>query len=264
MSLTFRWLGVAGVVLESAGQVLALDPFFTRPSLLQMLRPVGSNTDLVADRLPECHFVLVTHSHYDHMMDVPEVMLNTRAVAYGSPNSCQLLRIMGIPSVQFHEICVGDKLSMGEFQVEVIRGQHSPIPFGWILNGRLKPELRPPLHAWEYRMDECLGYCITIEGMRVLVCAVEPQPADLLFAVAQETKPYYMRLFQGVHPHTFVPLHWDNFTRPLDKPLRRLNRPGRMSLQQLVNLAEGSMPDCNVIIPELFKEYPAREPKGRS
>ena len=255
MSLTFRWLGVAGVELNAGGQVLTLDPFFTRPSLVDMLRPLNPNPSLAAEKLPICHFVLVTHSHYDHLLDVPEVLRHTGAVAYGSANTCQLLRLLGTPAAQVHEIHRGDKLSLGAFKVEVIAGQHNWIPFGSIFNGRLRPDMHPPLRAQDYRMDVCLGYCITVLGSRLLVCAAEPQLADILFAVAQESRGYYLRLFQGIQPHTFVPIHWDIFTRPLNKPLRRFARPGRIPLWQLTRLARQTLPGINVIIPEIFREY---------
>jgi L-ascorbate metabolism protein UlaG (beta-lactamase superfamily) len=262
VSLTFRWLGVAGVELEAGGQVLALDPFFTRPSVVEMLRPVRPDPSLAAEKLPECNIVLVTHSHYDHLLDVPEVLRATGAVAYSSLNTCQLLRLLGVPAPQVHEIRVGDKISLGAFKVEVIAGQHSLIPFGSIFNGRLRPGLHPPLHVQDYRMDVCLGYCITVMGSRLLVCAAEPQPAEILFAVAQESKGYYLRLFKGVQPHTFIPIHWDNFTRPLGKPLRRFTRPGRLPLWQLTRLARQTLPQVNVIIPEIFREYSVGESVG--
>jgi L-ascorbate metabolism protein UlaG (beta-lactamase superfamily) len=255
VSLTFCWLGVAGMKLKAGGQVLALDPFFTRPSLVEMLRPVSSTPSLVEKKLHECNVVLVTHSHYDHLLDVPEVLRHTGAVAYGSPNTCQLLKLLGVPEAQVIEARVGDKLMLGAFKVEVIKGQHSPIPFGWIFNGRLRPGMQPPLRVQDYRMDVCLGYCITVMGIRVLVCAAEPQPAEVLFAVSQEPKKYYLRLFRGVQPHTFVPIHWDNFTRPLRKPLRRFVRPGRMPLWVLTRLARQTVPGLKVIIPEIFREY---------
>lgn len=263
MSLTFRWLGVAGVALESSGQILAIDPFFTRPTLLQMLRPLVSNSTLAAEKLPECQYVLVTHSHYDHLLDVAGIVRHSGAAAFGSPNTCQLLRLLGISSSQVHEVSVGDHLALGGFEVEVIRGQHSSIPFGQIFNGKLQPGLQPPLRVWDYRMDVCLGYFITVQDVRLLVCAVNPQPADVLFVVAQEPKEYYLRLFQGTQPSTFVPIHWDNFTRPLDEPLRRFTRPGRLSLEQLVNLAQQSVPRVKVVVPELFREYPLKEPVVR-
>lgn len=259
MSLTFRWLGVAGVELKAGSQVLALDPFFTRPSLMGLVRPVVPNSVLVAEKLPRCNVVLVTHSHWDHLMDLPEVLGNTGAVAFGSANTCQLLRLLGVHESQVKEIQVGEKLSLGEFKVEVIEGQHSPIPFGWIFNGSLRTGIQPPLRLQDYRMDICLGYCITMMGMRVLVCAGQPQPAEVLFTGAQESRKYYLRLFKGVQPHMLVPIHWDNFVRSLNKPLRRFVRPGRMQLRSLTQLARKLLPDADVIIPEIFREYTLEE-----
>ena len=255
MSLTFRWLGVAGVELRVGTQVLVLDPFFTRPSLAQLLLPLNSDSALAAEKLPACNTLLVTHSHYDHLMDVPQVLRHTGAVAYGSANTCQLLRLLGVPEVQIQQIQVGDKLSLGAFSMQVIQGQHSPIPFAGIFNGSLPRGLQPPLRVQDYRMDVCLGYHITAMGARLLICAAEPQPADVLFAVSQESTNYYQKLFNGVQPRTLIPIHWDNFTRPLSKPLHRFTRPGRMPLWQLTRLARQVLPRVNVLIPELFKEY---------
>jgi len=255
VSLFFRWLGVAGVELRSGGQILAIDPFFTRPSLTGFVKPVIPNAQLVAEKLPTCDAVLVTHSHWDHLMDVPEVLIQTGAIAYGSANTCQLLRLLGVRDSQVKEVHLGEQLSLDEFTVEVIQGQHSPIPFGRLFNGKLRQGLRPPLRLQDYRMDSCLGYRITVQGMRLLICAAEPLPAELLFAVAQEPKEYYQRLFQGVHPHTLVPIHWDNFLRPLNKPLQNFTRPARMNLTQLTKMALQVLPQAKVVIPELFSEY---------
>ncbi len=255
MSLSFRWLGVAGVELKANGQVLALDPFFTRPTIFEMWRPVKPDPSLAAENLPKCHFVLVTHSHYDHLLDVPDVLRKTGAAAYGSSNTCQLLRLLEVPASQVHQIGVGDNLSLGEFKIQVITGQHSPIPWGRMFNGSVRPGLRPPLRVQDYRMDICLGYCISVMDVRLLVCAAQPQPTDVLFAVAQESKEYYRRIFRGAQPHTFIPIHWDNFTRSLGKPLKRFTRPGRSSLHQLTRLVRHTLPGVDVIIPEIFREY---------
>jgi hypothetical protein len=258
VSLTFRWLGVAGVELRAGSQILVIDPFFTRSTITSLWRALVPNTHLVAEKLPECHFALVTHAHYDHLMDVPAVLRHTGADAYGSANTCQLLRLQGITTQQVHEIQVNDHLALGNFSVEVIPGQHSPIPFGKLFNGRLRSRLKLPLHVQDYRMDVCLGFHITVEGERLLVCAREPQPADVLFAVAQEPKEYYLKLLQGAQPRLFVPIHWDNFTRPLSKPLSPFTRPGRMPLSQITSLARGTQLGVEVIIPQVFKDYPIR------
>ncbi len=255
MSLIFRWLGVAGLELRVDDQVLAIDPFFTRPTLLQMLRPVQPSVSLVKEKLPACNHVLVTHPHYDHLLDVPQVLCTTGAIAYGSASACQLLHLLGVPGAQARTIQVGDQLTCGAFQVEVVRGRHSPIPFGRVFNGGLKANLHPPLYVWDYRMDSCFGFLITVMGTRLLVCAAEPHPANILFSVAQEPKEYYLKMLQGVTPQVFIPIHWDNFTRPLSMSIKRFTRPSRLSLEQLAQLCHKELSDVKVIIPEIFSEY---------
>jgi L-ascorbate metabolism protein UlaG (beta-lactamase superfamily) len=255
MSLTFRWLGVAGIELKAGDQVLAIDPFFSRPSMVQMFKPLKPNPPSAIENLPSCNSILVTHSHYDHLMDVPVVLRHTGAVAYGSANTCQLLTLLGVPDAQAKQVRVGDKLYLGAFQVEVIFGQHSSIPFGQLFNGSLRPGLRPPLYVTDFRMDVCLGYWITVMGIQLLICASEPHPAEILFTVAQESKNYYTHLLKGSGPSVFIPIHWDNFTRPLSKPVHRFSRPGRLPLWQIARLARQVLPQVEVIIPEIFREY---------
>ena len=255
MSLRFRWLGVAGVEIKAGNQVLAIDPFFTRPNLVQMLWPVQSNLLLAAEMLPACNVLLVTHPHYDHLMDVPAILENTAATAYGSANTCQLLSICDVPQTRMKQLQVGDELLLGAFRVEVIPGQHSSLPFGWLINGHVLPALHTPLHVWDYRMDVCLGYRITVMGCRLLICAADPRPADVLFAVAQESSSYYRKLISSVRPNTFIPIHWDNFTRTINKPIRRISRPGRLPLWQVSRLARQLMPTLDVVVPDIFREY---------
>jgi len=255
MSLAVHWLGVAGVRLKAGNQVLAIDPFFTRPGMRGFFTPVTSNARLVAEKLPRCDHVLVTHAHWDHVMDVPAVLRHTGASAYGSANTCQVLKMHGVDGDHFCHVRVGDQLLLGAFKVEVVAGQHSRIPLQRVFNGPLKPGLQPPLRLQDYRMDECLGYFISVMGRHVLICAADPQPADILFAVAQETSRYYQRLFKGTQPAVFIPIHWDNFLRPLDEPLRRFKRPGRMALWRVTMLARQVVKGVRVIIPELFREY---------
>jgi L-ascorbate metabolism protein UlaG (beta-lactamase superfamily) len=255
VSLTFRWLGVAGIELKAVDQVLVIDPFFTRPSLIQMLKPLKPDSSLAMEKLASCDSILVTHSHYDHLMDVPEILRYTGAIAYGSANTCQLLHLLGVPATQAQQVRAGDKLFLGAFQVEVFKGQHSTIPFNHFFNGSLRLGLQPPLRVSDFRMDVCLGYRIAVLGVQILVCAAEPRPADILFTVAQESKRYYTHLLKGSAPRVFIPVHWDDFTRPLGKPLKRFTRPGRLPQWQVVRLARQVLPHVEVIIPEIFREY---------
>jgi hypothetical protein len=259
VSLSFQWLGTASLIVKDGNQVLVIDPFFTRPSLLSLLHPLVSDPTLVAEYLPECDYILLTHAHYDHLLDVAEVMRQTGAIAYGSDNACQLMVGSGAPIYFVQKISVGDHLSLGSFQVEVVYGQHSVIPFSRLFNGPLRLTVRPPRYAWDYRMDVCLGFCITVQGYRLLVCAASPQPADLWFPVAQERDIYYRAMLPAVEPQAVIPIHWDNFTRSLSKPLHPFTRPGRLSLSQFETLVHQTLPGCRVLIPEFSRTYEITE-----
>ena len=67
-----RWLGVAGIELRVIEQILVIDPFVTRPPFRRMwLGRIRSDLVLAATTVPHGDFVLVSHTHWDHVMDVP-------------------------------------------------------------------------------------------------------------------------------------------------------------------------------------------------
>src|SRR5258708_40356377 len=82
-----RWLGVAGTELSGDGRTLLIDPFVSRPPARRLWAGrVAPDGALVAEKVPQGDVVLVTHAHWDHIMDVPEVARPPRPPAYGSPH----------------------------------------------------------------------------------------------------------------------------------------------------------------------------------
>ena len=256
--LTFRWLGVQGIELRCAGKTLLIDPFFTRPGLGDMLslRRVTPNRGLSTRLAPACDAILVTHSHHDHILDVPDLALHSGAPVYGSANSGQILALSGVPAAQFHRVHPGNLLECGPFAVEVLAGRHIALPVDFLLNGALSPNSHPPFRLVDYRMDEVFGFLITVSGgTRILFCPGQAlQPADILFSSTVWGAERYRRLLADVQPRLFVPLHWDNFFRPLDKPLVELPQPGGMSLKRLARLAAQTAPRAQFMVPELLFE----------
>ena len=262
----FRWLGAAGIELQSAGQVLAIDPYFTRlPFRRQLFGRVAPDGALVATHMPRCDVVLVTHAHYDHLLDVPEVARNTGARVYGSGNTCGLLRALGVPEGQIRQVGAGDALSLGAFQVQVLPAVHRRTPgFG---PGRLSSDLRPPLRARDYRMDSALSFLIAAQDVRLLTDPGGPlhveQPVDLLLLAPHLGPGRYGPILCAAHPKTVIPSHWDDFWRPLSKPLRPMLCPPRWALPPLrrVNLAafckgvEQIVPGTVVFVPEVLRVY---------
>jgi L-ascorbate metabolism protein UlaG (beta-lactamase superfamily) len=268
---TFRWLGVAGLEITSAGHTLLIDPFFTRPSLWSLLSQARVPADalLAARYTPRADYILVTHAHYDHLLDVPVVMRQTGAQAYGSPNTCALLELQGISPAHLTRVYPGDHLDLGPFSVEVFPGFHTSTPLDWLINGPLPAGLtsaRLPLRLIDYRMDACYSFRICI-GDRSLLVGAHSVPADIFFIAPYQQLELLENTLQAVNPHLVIPIHWDDFTRPLSQPLRPMLATRvqglkgwppirRLDLAVYCEQVRAALPESLVLIPQIFQPYP--------
>jgi L-ascorbate metabolism protein UlaG (beta-lactamase superfamily) len=274
--LAFRWLGAAGLAFQAGGRTLLIDPFFTRPPVraLLALERVRPDPALVARHAPPADYVLVTHAHYDHLLDVPEVLRLTGARAYGSANTCDLLALHGLPAARLTAIRPGDRLALGPFAVEVFPARHTHTPLDRWINGPLPDHLkrersRLPLRLIDYRMDDCFSFRIQAGGQTLLV-GNHPVPAGLLFLSPYHPDGRLGALLAAARPRLVAPIHWDDFTRPLSRPLRPMlvsRRQGlagwppvrRLDLAAFARQVKAILPEAHVLAPELFKEYRAED-----
>ena len=262
--MQLRWLGVGGIELRTGDQILLIDPYLTRLPLWRMaIGRVRPNRELIAARIPRCDFVLVTHPHIDHLLDVPDVLRNTGALALGSANTCQLLGALGVPARQIREIDVGDRFMLGDFEIEVLPAGHTTF-WGWLpFSGPLPPGPRPPLRARDYRMDRCFGFLVNVEGTRLLHCPDAGVPADVLTVKPLGTRARYEALLRQARPRVVIPVHWDDFGRPLSKPVRPTLAPSgqtvpplkRIDMAQFERIIEQIAPGTQLLIPEMFRTY---------
>ena len=267
-----RWLGVAGIELRATEQILVIDPFVTRPPFRRMLwGRIRSDSGLVATTVPYGDFVLVSHTHWDHVMDVPAVIEQTSATAYGSPNTCQLLAILGVPEEHLHEIKVGDQLTLGMFQVAILQAEHRLVLGRPFATGSLAPNLHPPLRMRDYRMDTCFSFLIEVDGLRFLDWSSEQVHlaplADVLFVKPLQKPAYYETLLSVVQPRVVIPIHWDDFMRPLSLPIHPMLKPPHLAFQPLARvdltafsqLIKRISLKTQVFLPEIFHLYELSE-----
>ncbi len=266
-SVQIRWLGVAGIEIVTGGQTLLVDPFFTRPPFWRAwVGRVAPDRALSLKLVQQADAILVSHAHYDHLLDVPDLALATGATVYGSANTCRLLAACGLPPGQVHEIEVGASFSPGGFGVEALTSRHSRLPgFG---SGALRADLKPPLRLRDYRMDICLAFLIQADGLRIFDCGAGrpdlPAPAaDVLICGPGKDAAFYQGLLASVQPRLVIPVHWDDFFRPLNRPLRPMLTPPewrfppvrRMDLQKFQEMVAQVSPGTRALIPEVFRPY---------
>jgi L-ascorbate metabolism protein UlaG (beta-lactamase superfamily) len=265
-AVTLRWLGVGGFELVAGGRVLLVDPYLTRISFLrQWVGKLRPDVELLARLLPRCDAILITHAHYDHLMDAPVLALATGAHVYGSPNTCALLSALGVPEERVHRVSPGDAIAREGFAVDVSEGRHPALPA--FRPGALPRRLCPPLPARAYRMDVNLCFRIRAGGLRVLtdpgMVPEGPADSDVLLLAPHLAEPVIRGVLRAVRPRLVLPTHWDDMWRALGKPLRpamTLPRAGspvarRIDVRRFSGIVEGSDERPRVLVPERLQPY---------
>jgi L-ascorbate metabolism protein UlaG (beta-lactamase superfamily) len=239
--LRVRWLGVAGFSIASGGAVLLHDPYFSRPGLLRtlfgryrpdpevlepLLAPDGPAPELAAAR-----WVLIGHSHFDHLGDAPWLAARVGAVLAGSGTTVNLAQGYGLDAAQGRRLEPGDVWSAGPFEIRVIESRHARVLLGRVpMEGRVEAPAEGPVHAFSFPLGDARGYLVSdaASGARIFLlssAAVHP-PAlealraepriDLLLPAIQGRDPdFARRLVENLRPRWVVPHHFDDFFTPL-------------------------------------------------
>jgi L-ascorbate metabolism protein UlaG (beta-lactamase superfamily) len=237
------FLGVSTVLVTDGETALMTDGFFTRPSLAATLfgrvvpDPERIGAALTRAGVTRLAAVIVVHSHYDHVMDAPEVARRTGALLVGSESTANVARGWGLPEASIRVVRPGEPMRFGGFEVTLLRSRH--FPHGMAM-GEITTPLVPPARATAYREGGSYSVLIGHAGGSLLVQgsagwvegALHGRRADVvLLGVAglgskDETyrATYFREVVEAVAPRLVIPIHWDDFTLPLDQPLLPMPR----------------------------------------
>ncbi|MBN1119718.1 MAG: MBL fold metallo-hydrolase [Anaerolineae bacterium] len=264
MIVNLTYLGVAGWHFQTVAGSLLVDPYFTRLSMMKMLLGQAVPDRAVIDRFaPSAEWILVTHPHYDHIMDVPAIVESGGAVVYASVQANDLLAALGVAGDKRQVISPGDRITLGDFEVDVYASVHRTILGRIPCEGPLKSHLSPPLRALDYRIRQEFSFRVAAENCRVLVVSgIDNEPAveaDVVLIGADANVDQLARVLEPAAPGLVLPNHWDDMFRPLGKPVRPMHRPPRgVQFTQRLDMVvwaervRAILPQAEVIVPERF------------
>jgi L-ascorbate metabolism protein UlaG (beta-lactamase superfamily) len=224
------YMGTNAYLLQSRDAALLVDPFFSRVGLVRVALnlPVASRRDLIERYLPvrRIDAILVTHGHFDHLLDVPEVVALTGAKLIASATSIQLARSAGVPSEKCVSVTAGEKVSLPGATVSSLPAKHDRV-FGRVpFDG---PTRRlPPRAAGDWVCGEPLAFLIEIGGRRIYIAAGGrpngPLPASLgridlaiLGVALPDSRNRFVQILEALRPRYVLPSHQDNFFLPLSR-----------------------------------------------
>ncbi len=165
-------------------------------------------------------------------MDSPEVAKRTGALVVGSESTANIARGWGLTEDRIRTVRDSESLSFGRFQVTLISSRHAPTLF---TGGEIREPLVPPVRANQYQEGGIFSVLIKHDEKTLLVqssagfveAALRGRRADAVFlAVGVLGKQdeafqhaYWREIVKTVGARRVIPIHWDDFTLPLEQPL---------------------------------------------
>ena len=236
-ALTATWLGTTALLLQDGERAILIDPFFTRPTgMLRMVmnKQIAPNETLIRGWLArlgvtKLDAVLVSHSHFDHAMDAGVVARLTGATLIGSESTLNIGRGAELESKQLRNIEEDPVVKIGRFTITFVPSAHAGAT-GGRPTGTIETPLIPPVHYDDYKLGGV--YSILIEHPQgnmlhhgsagFVPGALDGRSADVVFlgvSLIDEIEPYLRETVDAVGANRVIPVHWDDFTQPLEGSL---------------------------------------------
>ena len=281
--LKIIYLGTAGWEITDGKTVILVDPYLSRlrrsysdstdsvttqdtEDTRKAFGPndfVESDTVIINQHIKRADYILVHHSHRDHIMDVPYIALKTGATVIGTESTANIMTAYGIPEEKIITVKGGEDYDFGTFSVKVIPSLHSPLYEKRYYDLRVIPkDIKVPLRVGDYVEGGSLNFLIRFNGHVIFTSGsmnyIENELRDLHPDVAivgaapsrHEIYDYAARLMRVLnYPSIVLPTHWDNFSIPY-------NAPEGEQLEQLKSFKQEiikASPKTKVIVPKYFE-----------
>ena len=211
-----RWYGLNALEINCGGVAFFIDPYVSRNR--ELVHVAGE----VEKYLPtEPKYIFMTHAHWDHLGDTPEVIARNHAVLFASPTACNIMRHFGVPDEALCEIAPGDKRVFGEVKVTVFESRHmEPVKLGFYDTVPDKID-----GAGDWKCGEVFAFLIECDGVRIFnvgsanlyLPAVDGLACDYFICGVSRWKPGFPELISHIRYKKLIPTHHDEYTKPLSQ-----------------------------------------------
>lgn len=240
-AVSVRWLGTAGFEIRHGEHVVLIDPYLTRASLSScLLSPLSPDIAAITRHITRADAIIVGHTHFDHVLDVPTIARLTDGVVFGSRSAANLCRADGVAPARVRD--VEELLRAGTYTEEVgpFELRFFPSAHSKLILGRRVPAIgdisdcdHVPLRAPAYKCGAVFAVELRVGGRTIfhlgsaelVESSLPARETDLLlFTVAgwQQTSRVCERALSRLSPRAVLLSHWDDFFQPIERGARAL------------------------------------------
>jgi len=229
------YLGTNGYLVRSPGAALLVDPYFTRLDLRSVAldAPVEPSREAITrgrekGAIPRrVDGFLVTHSHFDHLFDVPFLHRRLGGQVVTSKTGRFLCEASGTSRRHLLPSLPGDVHRIGDATVRVLAARHDEVlgrvPYPGLIDSPLDG---PPDRPRDWRVGTPLAFLIEIGGRRIYIesggsrghlPSVENVDLAIVGVAVRESQRRYPQAVRALSPRFVLPSHQDNFFRSLEE-----------------------------------------------
>lgn len=216
-----KWFGINALEIRHSRGVFMIDPYVSRDR--EKLVVPAEQEKYLTDR-PD--FVLMTHAHWDHLPDMPWLIGKTDTVLYASKTACCIMRSLGVPERNLHELSYGEVLHLpGGVKVTALESRHKGVmPEDNFYTEVQDPAIFRERPAW--RCGEVFAFRIEVEDTVILNVgsanlhepAMAGQKCDcFICGISRWEGDFPERMMKNITFRRLIPVHHDEFTLPLSQ-----------------------------------------------
>lgn len=237
-ALEMKWYGTTCLTLSDGKSTLLMDPFFTRPNLLEIIlnKEARSDRELVKkylkESIPSLEGILVTHTHFDHIVDLATVLqLKSNISVVGPKNTQAFLKGRNILTSPFVLSENEKEYKIGNFKIKAFKIEHSKLPFGIeYAKGDIKTEQKEPMGWNDFKSNQGFSYYIEHPEGDVLIhpTAVprkyEISKVDTLVVglTQRNIEALEEKVLKKIQARQVIPVHNDYFFTDISNPIEKM------------------------------------------
>jgi L-ascorbate metabolism protein UlaG (beta-lactamase superfamily) len=255
--MTLTYLGVAGWQLDDGPHTLLVDPYFTRAEIADEHAPLSPDLAAIEAHSPRhVDAILVSHSHYDHLLDAPTIALRT---GVGTAGTQRVARAAGVADGATRAVRGGDRAAFGPFSVRAIAALHSLVAGP---DMPISDTVVLPMAAADYREGHTLQFLVEAEARSILfvstanfvegeLVGIHPDIAIIAVGGRASVPDYTCRLLRAIgSPRRIFANHFDAHWKPLGAEQMAIGQAGLDGLARFADEVKACVPEATVVVPK--------------
>ena len=252
--MKLKWLGTAGFEFKTGNHVFLVDPFVSRN------QKSSPKQDIKPSDITNASQIFISHSHFDHILDVPQIAMQANADIYCSDVAANLLKKHKVDKQQIKPFLIDKKkIAFQNYTAQAFFSEHIKFDKKLIFSLIFKKNIRLfkyfPLFqrfpcgqvlSWRFFIEDKIVQFFGSAGSSLKeLKKIGDKPIDILLLPLQGHSNICqigLSYVKYLKPKIVIPHHHDDFFPPISKTI---------NIKPFVDKIKKEHKDTIVIIPKM-------------